>query len=316
MPLDSHSHEDAVSLVTALRPTVISRRLVYRGQSDATWPLVPSAFRQGKTFPTERGWQTVGDRQRDLDAVSGGRKGRRYVQAFLEFGALVAFFQAADEAGLTLPEDSQIIRSKLDSESFDDNVWPDLELRSILALAQHHGLPTRLLDWTWDWRVAAFFAAREAIKGQTEHLAVWRLDANDLRVHTRLVYESYSPHPQGTAPRVEPKMPHVLHLVTAPGATNPNLRAQKGLFTLLQIAPGLESPGFDLWTSLDVLAERDTGRGSISLSKHTLPTSEGPELLHILALEEVTAATVYPGYGGVVQSLEDRRLWDRWMRSE
>lgn len=239
---------------------------------------------------------------------------RRTVQVSLEFQTLVAFFQAADEAGLTLPEDSQIIRSRLDGGSFDlrhppDN-WPDLELRSILALAQHHGLPTRLLDWTWDWRAASFFAARDAIRTKTETLAVWCLDAFELRVHTMSVYGAFSRSTiQGTEfPGHE--NPYILHLVTAPGATNPNLRGQKGLFTLLEIRAPMKPQAFP-WTPLDELVERDTGQDAISLAKHTLPASEAPRLLRALALEGVTAATLFPGYDGVVQSLKDRVLWDR-----
>ena len=49
-----------------------------------------------------------------------------------------------------------------------------------LISAQHHGVPTRLLDWTYSPLVAAFFATRPR-SGAERDRAVWRLDWQ--RVH-------------------------------------------------------------------------------------------------------------------------------------
>jgi hypothetical protein len=211
------------------------------------------------------------------------------------------FFQRADAAGLHLPEDSQALRTHILKEPIAVHEWPSRQVLSLLGLAQHYGVPTRLLDWSRSASKASYFAAREA--------AAWHWgDRNSPAGISHLGLWAYSL----LAGFIAREMSGVfapedrIILVTAPAAGNPNLFAQQGVFSLYRPSVIEATEPVDRRPLDVIIAERSSAQ---MLLHFTLPIDQAPVLLRLLAKEGVSGASLFPGYAGVAEGMQEERHW-------
>jgi hypothetical protein len=261
-------------------------RLLFRGQKDARWGLEPRVFRAGNN-PAAL-WSSLQDPH---SLVSDE-------QVFAEWKFLEMFMDHCDSIGLKLPNDSCQFRDKYFTGScpagpagslINTSLWPPKELFELMALAQHHGLPTRLLDWTKRSHVAAYFAVSDALaaNGNSEdseekRIVVWVLDIEKKGLFREL------------------------EVVRVPGSTSSNLAAQAGVFTLLR-QQGTRGQPFQGTTSLD---EYLSGQSGCPLKIVTLPVGHAPEVMDLCSKYHITAATLFPDYYGASRAaIDDLHRW-------
>lgn len=241
---------------------------IFRGHADARWRLQPPTFRDtgeaAKIYREAERRVLVEDPRAQLLAAKGPAGSwdlRRYVQTRLvrEFAIL------ADRQGFELPgADPNVVWGRL---------TPDEE-HPITAIAQHHRVPTPLLDFSRDPLVALQWATEPAPEGAT-HLAVWALDET----------QTFSP----------------AAIRSYPQATNQNMRAQSGLFVRFtgvhdDIRDGRPLP------SLDTCGAVKVG----GLRCFTLPRTELLELRRLLELRGMHLARLLPTLDGVAQTVARR----------
>ena len=167
----------------------------------------------------------------------------------------------------------------LPPESDDDFQW--------LALMQHHGAPTRLIDFTWSPYVAAFFALERTLADGV----VWAMNP-------AAVDSSRGGKPQRMDPRVRGNLgryflngKHRIIWMGEPHTMNRRLIAQSGTFAV----PGV----LDIPVE-EILSTRDQEN---VLAKFILTNSVREVGLRELYRMNITYATLFPDLEGLARSM-------------
>lgn len=199
-----------------------------------------------------------------------------------------------------------------------------------LALMQHHGLPTRLIDFTRSPYVAAYFAIGNALDS-TADFAIWCCFATSLQLRAQLVLEDYGYRvwgmnaPLNRDPHFRSIFLHGLSKHARAGALfpesadanyglvypvepfrmNARLRAQRGLFLMTGNVNATLGQNMG---SMPVICDTDPS----PFMKVVIPGNQRRDAYRDLYRMGVTASQLFPDIDGFARDLADQaRLGER-----
>jgi hypothetical protein len=187
-----------------------------------------------------------------------------------------------------LPKVEKLLLSKFDRASLP---FREFEPKNNWDLAQHHGLPTRLLDWTSSSLAALWFTVRNPAEkkddGKTlENGVVWVLCAavDDFRLNTK----HSGPFDNKSRTRI-----------FRPKAISPRIGAQSGVFTVHR----LQKPAADKKFKFVPLEKNRNYKDK--LVKFIIPPSAFSSIRSELNMMNANAALLFPDLDGLCAHL----LW-------
>lgn len=173
----------------------------------------------------------------------------------------------------------------------------------LLIAAQHHGVPTRLLDWSYSPLVAAFFATRPDSDDRGHDRAVWRLDWQCVHRHFELpelalqiqdldaIFGEKQAHSLSPTRLFAARQHRSFACMIEPPSLDDRIAAQSATFTLCSTAR----------QSFDGFLE-DQGLGS-ALTKFVIPAADVPRVRDQLDLVGIDERRLFPDLDGVARAI-------------
>lgn len=242
------------------------RKWIYRGQSNSNWEMESSlerAFKEAQSIHVLKDGEEKNLNRREHEKVMIDRF-KRNAHLYLNH----------------LPE------------AYDDLSW--------LSIMQHHGAPTRLLDFTFSPYVALYFALEDGESDAAVYFINHQALKNDdeeyfgesrVKVHSRIL--------EGEADKSE-----ICLFSFEPRFSNQRLLSQQGLF----VAPNTLQQNHE-----QILQSYQVEKGDIT--KLVIPARLRYSGLRMLNQMNINAANIYPGLDGFCRSMRRQPVFGlEWQR--
>ena len=186
-----------------------------------------------------------------------------------------------------------------------------------MSLAQHYGISTRLLDWSRDLNVAIYFALSDYLRGkeirENEYMTIWAMDGGSLELESK---------------------PLPLKIIKPRYHNNPNLHAQKGVFSVWSVSKkDIMDPIPTQDNSIRIIEKEVNDRPLDELLKEYIEEHRDlfkdvtylyrfdfydikyqiPFLYNYLEKQKSTAQYIFPGYDGVTRYIKERKVINELM---
>ena len=260
----------------------VMKQFVFRGQGGSYPEILPSAHRPSTAL---------------IEKYREHKNSNTFREQYeIEFDILHDFIKLNNRIGLQVPNFYDLKQESDFSDFIDlrnrigrgEINWPTKDYFPLVALAQHHGLPTSFIDWSYNSLKAAFFSTL-ADTNENETINVFALDAQAVHYYDRERDGTFRNKNISRQYRVFDSHFH----------ENAYIQAQEGLF-LACIA--FDTAKNDDFKPLGLVEYCETNK--ISLLKVSTSAKNARKVQTILDRYGINFSTIFPDRNGIVKHMK------------